>query len=121
MHTVGSAISAQNAKARAASIDRPSAEMRGAWNTVSEAVSEYMEYHLDCETDEWHDLDADFTKFDRWLSGLASTYQLPHGFEISPSNDKRWTHTMTCNNYFIFNGSLDECYIAFGKHLDSLR
>jgi len=103
------AISAQNAK--------PSAEMRGAWSTVSEAVSEYMEYHLDCETDEWHDLEADFTKFDKWLSGLASTYQLPHCFEISPSNE---SHTLTCNGYFVFNGTLTECFIAFGGHLECL-
>lgn len=121
MHSVGSAISAQNAKARAANIEHPSAEMRGAWNTVSEAVSEYMEYHLDCETDEWHDLDDDFTKFDKWFSGLASTYQLPWGFKIEPSNDERWTHTMTCNNNFVFNGSLSECFIALGGHLNSLR
>ena len=117
MHSVGSAISAQNAKARAANIEHPSAEMRGAWNTVSEAVSEYMEYHLDCETDGWHDLDDDFTKFDKWFSGLASTYQLPHGFEIRPSND---SHTLTCNGYFVFTGSLNECFIAFGGHLAGL-
>ena len=117
MHSVGSAISAQNAKARAASIEQTSAEMRLAWSTVSEALSEYMEYHLDCETDEWHDLDADFTKFDKWLSGLASTYQLPHCFEISPSNE---SHTLTCNGYFVFNGTLTECFIAFGGHLAGL-
>mgnify|MGYP003125697247 CR=1 FL=1 len=51
----------------------------------------------------------------------AEAYQLPWGFEIKPSNDDRWTHTMTCNNNFVFNGSLDECFIALGKHLDSLR
>lgn len=64
MHTVGSAISAQNAKARA-----------------------------------------------------ASTYQLPHCFEISPSND---SHTLTCNGYFVFNGTLNQCFIAFGGHLAGL-
>ena len=68
MHTVGSAISAQNAKARA-----------------------------------------------------ATTYELPWGFKIEPSNDDRWTHTMTCNNNFVFNGSLIECFIALGGHLNSLR
>jgi len=64
MHSVGSAISAQNAKAKA-----------------------------------------------------ASTYQLPHGFEIEPSNG---SHTLTCNGYFVFNGSLNECFIAFGGHLEGL-
>lgn len=64
MHSVGSAISAQNAKARA-----------------------------------------------------ASTYRLPHSFEIKPSNN---SHTLTCNGYFVFNGTLTECFIAFGGHLAGL-
>tara|TARA_B100000768_G_C11209060_1_gene345170 strand:+ start:748 stop:1104 length:357 start_codon:yes stop_codon:yes gene_type:complete len=118
MHTVGSAISAQNAKARAASIGPLSSDLYGCWVTVSEAVSEYMEYHLDCESDEWHDLDADFTKLDEWIEKTKTTYQLPHGFEVRPSND---SHTLTCNGYFVFNGSLNECFIAFGGHLDGLR
>lgn len=121
MHTVGSAISAQNAKAKAASIGPLSSDVYGCWITVSETVSEYMEYHLDCETDDWHDLDADFTKLDKWIEKTKTTYQLPWGFEIRPSNDERWTHTMTCNNNFVFNGSLSECFIALGGHLNSLR
>ena len=117
MHSVGSAISAQNAKAKAASIGPLSSDLYGCWVTVSEALSEYMEYYLDCESDEWQDLDADFIKVYDFIKKAKDTYQLPHGFEISPSND---SHTLTCNGYFVFNGTLNECFIAFGGHLAGL-
>ena len=51
-------------------------------------------------------------------ASLTPTYQLPHGFKIEPSNN---SHTLTCNGYFVFTGTLDDCYIAFGGHLSTLR
>jgi hypothetical protein len=99
MHSVGSAISAQNAKAK---LDQ----------AHDEAMGNRFETQLDAREQQHK------TAYD---ASLTPTYQLPWGFKIEPSNDERWTHTMTCNNNFVFNGSLSECFIALGGHLNSLR
>ena len=44
-------------------------------------------------------------------------YELPHGFTIHrvTLDNKNWT--LLCNGSFVFCGSLDGCFIAFGSHL----
>ena len=117
MHTVGSAISAQNAKAKL------EIEIVPTWK----AAAHIIEIGLADGTYEGKRLAKEELQRMAGVADLcvelnnAEAYQLPWGFEIKPSNDERWTHTMTCNNNFVFNGSLSECFIALGGHLNSLR
>ena len=42
---------------------------------------------------------------------------LPHGFTVEQNKylDNYWS--LLCNGNFVFQGSQDECFIAFGSHL----
>ena len=44
-------------------------------------------------------------------------YTLPHGFTIEQNKylDDYWS--LLCQGNFVFQGSKDECFIAFGGHL----
>jgi len=44
-------------------------------------------------------------------------YTLPHGFTIEQNKylDDYWS--LLCRGNFVFQGSEDECFIAFGSHL----
>ena len=112
MHSVGSAISAQNAKAEIKIVPT--------WK----AAAHIIEIGLANGTHEGKRLASEELQrmadvADRCVELTnVEVYQLPHGFEIRPSNN---SHTLTCNGYFVFNGTLDDCYIAFGGHLSTLR
>ena len=114
MHTVGSAISAQNAKAKL------EIEIVPTWK----AAAHIIEIGLADGTYEGKRLAREELQrmadvADRCVELTnVEVYQLPHGFEVRPSND---SHTLTCNGYFVFNGTLNECFIAFGGHLSTLR
>mgnify|MGYP003679260810 FL=1 len=44
-------------------------------------------------------------------------HELPHGFTVVQNKylDDYWS--LLCNGNFVFQGSEDECFIAFGSHL----
>tara|TARA_R110000796_G_scaffold153439_1_gene269968 strand:- start:250 stop:462 length:213 start_codon:yes stop_codon:yes gene_type:complete len=44
-------------------------------------------------------------------------HTLPHGFTIEQNKylDDYWS--LLCRGNFVFQGSIDECFIAFGSHL----
>ena len=44
-------------------------------------------------------------------------YELPHGFTIHRVTLDDQYYTLLCNGNFVFCGSLDGCFIAFGSHL----
>jgi hypothetical protein len=45
-------------------------------------------------------------------------YKLPHGFTIEQILPLTWE--LLCNGNFVFHGSEDECFIAFGSHLQGI-
>ena len=47
-------------------------------------------------------------------------YELPHGFTIHRVTLDNQYWTLLCNGNFVFCGSLDECFIAFGSHLQGV-
>jgi len=50
--------------------------------------------------------------------GSAITkYTLPHGFTIEQNILAPALWFLLCNNNFVFQGSENECFIAFGSHL----
>ena len=42
---------------------------------------------------------------------------LPHGFTIEQNKFYPASWELLCNGNFVFHGSEDECFIAFGSHL----
>jgi len=48
---------------------------------------------------------------------VITKYTLPHGFTIEQNKylDDYWS--LLCRGNFVFQGSIDECFIAFGSHL----
>jgi len=47
-------------------------------------------------------------------------YTLPHGFTIEQNKylDDYWS--LLCRGKFVFQGSEDECFVAFGTHLQGV-
>ena len=44
-------------------------------------------------------------------------HKLPHGFTIEQNKFYPASWELLCNGNFVFHGSEDECFIAFGSHL----
>ena len=44
-------------------------------------------------------------------------HTLPHGFTIEQNLFYPASWSLLCNGNFVFHGSEDECFIAFGSHL----
>ena len=113
MHSVGSAISAQNAKAKAEIKIVPTWKAAAHIIEIGLANGTYEGKRLASE-----ELQRMADVADRCVELTnVGVYQLPHGFKIEPSNN---SHTLTCNGYFVFTGSLNECFIAFGGHLEGV-
>ena len=59
------------------------------------------------------------TQANKWqaFANEISHYKLPHGFTIEQNKylDDYWS--LLCRGSFVFQGSEDECFIAFGSHL----
>ena len=47
-------------------------------------------------------------------------YTLPHGFTIEQFNDASSSCALLCNGNFVYHGLLDDCFIAFGSHLQGV-
>jgi len=47
----------------------------------------------------------------------GNKYKLPHGFTIEQNKFYPASWSLLCNGNFVFHGSEDECFIAFGSHL----
>jgi len=44
-------------------------------------------------------------------------HTLPHGFTIEQNLFHPASWSLLCNGKFVFHGSEDDCFIAFGSHL----
>ena len=50
-------------------------------------------------------------------SSAITKHILPHGFTIEQNKFYPASWELLCNGNFVFHGSEDECFIAFGSHL----
>jgi hypothetical protein len=59
------------------------------------------------------------TQANKWqaFANEISHYKLPHGFTIEQNLFYPASWSLLCNGNFVFQGSIDECFIAFGSHL----
>ena len=59
------------------------------------------------------------TQANKWqaFANEISHYKLPHGFTIEQNKFYPASWELLCNGNFVFHGSEDECFIAFGSHL----
>jgi len=59
------------------------------------------------------------TQANKWqaFANEISHYKLPHGFTIEQNKFYPASWSLLCNGNFVFQGSEDECFIAFGSHL----
>ena len=63
--------------------------------------------------------DKEKTQANKWqaFANEISHYKLPHGFTIEQNKFYPASWSLLCNGNFVFHGSEDECFIAFGSHL----
>tara|TARA_R110000772_G_scaffold253777_1_gene369553 strand:+ start:248 stop:481 length:234 start_codon:yes stop_codon:yes gene_type:complete len=68
----------------------------------------------------WFDdgeLEAFNGTFQEEFHGAITKHILPHGFTIEQNKFYPASWELLCNGNFVFHGSEDECFIAFGSHL----
>jgi len=59
------------------------------------------------------------TQANKWqaFANEISHYKLPHGFTIEQNKFYPASWSLLCRGKFVFHGSEDECFVAFGSHL----